>query len=264
MHVYHYGGYEAGAIKRLMQRHGTRVDEVDRLLRGRCPRRPAGTSSGRASAPRSSRYSLKQIEKFYMPAREGPVTEAGFSVVAFETWLKEARPGHPLWDRRVQPRRLRLDVDAACRGLKAIDVRGGRAMAGLAMGPARRRRLLEAPRGINGPAPKRRRTGHRTDLRPGGLMNSVRGPRRGRLLLADLLDWHRREEKSQWWRWYELRRQAHRRGARSRARCHRRTGGSWPTSRTEGRAPLVRRYRFRTAGPRIPTWATKSIRSPSG
>jgi len=33
-------------------------------------------------------YSLKQIEKCYMPAREGPVTEAGFSVVAFETWIK--------------------------------------------------------------------------------------------------------------------------------------------------------------------------------
>ena len=34
MHVYHYGGYESGAIKRLMQRHATREDEVDRLLRG--------------------------------------------------------------------------------------------------------------------------------------------------------------------------------------------------------------------------------------
>ena len=32
MHVYHYGGYEHGAIKRLMLRHGTCVDEVDRLL----------------------------------------------------------------------------------------------------------------------------------------------------------------------------------------------------------------------------------------
>jgi uncharacterized protein len=26
----------------------------------------------------------------------------------------------------------------------------------------------------------------------------------GRRLLADLIDWHRREEKSQWWRWFEL------------------------------------------------------------
>ena len=30
MHVYHYGGYESGALKRLMQRHATREDEVDR------------------------------------------------------------------------------------------------------------------------------------------------------------------------------------------------------------------------------------------
>src|SRR5205085_11156915 len=35
MHVYHYGGYESGALKRLMQRHATREDEVDILLRGR-------------------------------------------------------------------------------------------------------------------------------------------------------------------------------------------------------------------------------------
>ena len=34
MHVYHYGGYESGALKRLMQRHATREDEVDVLLRG--------------------------------------------------------------------------------------------------------------------------------------------------------------------------------------------------------------------------------------
>ena len=30
MHVYHYAGYESGAIKRLMQRHATREEEVDR------------------------------------------------------------------------------------------------------------------------------------------------------------------------------------------------------------------------------------------
>jgi len=34
MHVYHYGGYESGALKRLMQRHATREDEIDVLLRG--------------------------------------------------------------------------------------------------------------------------------------------------------------------------------------------------------------------------------------
>ena len=34
-------------------------------------------------------YSLKQIEKFYLPVREGPVTDAGFSVVEFERWLRD-------------------------------------------------------------------------------------------------------------------------------------------------------------------------------
>ena len=73
MHVYHYGGYEAGAIKRLMQRHGTCVDEVDRLLRGDVlvDLLNAVRQGVRASV---ESYSLKQIEKFYMPKREGPVT----------------------------------------------------------------------------------------------------------------------------------------------------------------------------------------------
>ncbi len=87
MHVYHYGGYEAGAIKRLMQRHGTCVDEVDRLLRGDVLVDLLNVVRQGVRASVES-YSLKQIEKFYMPRREGPVTEAGFSVVAFETWLK--------------------------------------------------------------------------------------------------------------------------------------------------------------------------------
>jgi uncharacterized protein len=88
MHVYHYGGYESGAIKRLMGRHQTRADEVDRLLRGEVLVDLLNVVRQGVRASVES-YSLKQIEKFYMPDREGPFTEAGFSVVAIETWLKE-------------------------------------------------------------------------------------------------------------------------------------------------------------------------------
>jgi len=35
MHVYDYGGYESGALKRLMSRHAVREDDLDVLLRGR-------------------------------------------------------------------------------------------------------------------------------------------------------------------------------------------------------------------------------------
>ena len=34
LHIYHFGTYEPGAIKRLMLRYATREEEVDRLLRG--------------------------------------------------------------------------------------------------------------------------------------------------------------------------------------------------------------------------------------
>ena len=64
------------------------VEEVDRLLRGDVLVDLLNVVRQGVRASVES-YSLKQIEKFYMPVRTGPVTEAGFSVVAFETWLKE-------------------------------------------------------------------------------------------------------------------------------------------------------------------------------
>ena len=91
MHVYHYGGYEPAAIKRLMRRHATREDEVDRLLRGdvfvdlyRVVREGV-----RASA---ESYSIKQIEKLYMPVREG-----GSPTPASRSWRTSAgwRPREP-------------------------------------------------------------------------------------------------------------------------------------------------------------------------
>ena len=35
LHVYHFGSYEPSGLKRLAARHGTRAEELDRLLRGR-------------------------------------------------------------------------------------------------------------------------------------------------------------------------------------------------------------------------------------
>ncbi len=64
MHVYHYAPYEPTALKRLMGRHGTREEEVDRLLRGgvlvdlfRAVRQGL-----RASV---ESYSIKRIEALY-------------------------------------------------------------------------------------------------------------------------------------------------------------------------------------------------------
>ena len=200
MHVYHYGGYESGAIKRLMQRHATCVDEVDRLLRGDVLVDLLNVVRQGVRASVES-YSLKQIEKFYMPAREGPVTEAGFSVVAFETWLKER-------DQAI------LDGIAAYNRDDCVStwmlrtwLEGHRADAVL-----RWPELDVGPPGGSGHgpvggrdrvAPTRRGAGPRAHRR--SRSRGRRAPEaEARRLLADLLDWHRREEKSQWWRWFEL------------------------------------------------------------
>src|SRR3990172_11098305 len=77
-----------------MSRQGTRKDAVDELLRGGVlvDLYEVVRHAIRASV---ESYSIKQVEKFYMPEREGPVTRAGFSVVQYEKWL-EAGEGHLL------------------------------------------------------------------------------------------------------------------------------------------------------------------------
>ena len=65
--------YEPTAIKRLMGRHATREDEVDRLLRGGVfvEPLPPGRPPGRSGLSGES-YSIKQVEKLYMPAPRRP------------------------------------------------------------------------------------------------------------------------------------------------------------------------------------------------
>ena len=76
MHVYHYSPYEPGAIKRLMGRHATRETEVDRLLRGgRFVDLYAVARQGLQASV--ERYSLKDLEPFFGFARAVPLQDAG-------------------------------------------------------------------------------------------------------------------------------------------------------------------------------------------
>jgi len=87
LHVYHYAPYEATAIKRLMGLHATREDEVDRLLRGKVlvDLYPVVRQGLRVGQPN---YSIKSIEAFYMGKRDTKVSEGGDSIVAFEQYLE--------------------------------------------------------------------------------------------------------------------------------------------------------------------------------
>jgi predicted RecB family nuclease len=87
LHVYHYASYEASALKRLMGLHATREEEVDRLLRGRVlvDLYTVVRQGLRVGQPN---YSIKSIEAFYMGKRDTEVSEGGDSIVAFEQFLE--------------------------------------------------------------------------------------------------------------------------------------------------------------------------------
>lgn len=84
-HVYHYASYEETALKRLAGQHATRVAAVDDLLRHGVlvDLYKVVREALRISEPS---YSIKYVEHFYRPAREGDVKTAGASIVYFERW----------------------------------------------------------------------------------------------------------------------------------------------------------------------------------
>ena len=210
LHVYHYAAYERTALGRLAQRHGTREEEVDRLLRG-------GVLVDLFKAVRQGilagveSYSIKRIEPLYALQREVALKDAGSSIVAFETWL-ELGAESPVEDGE--------QILAEIAGYNRDDVVSNWRLRDWLED---RRRDLEAARGRR-PAPprdQRRVRVRRADrARAGGGGRSPRSSPAGvpddpvdrasrpegaaRWLLAQMLTWHRREDKSAWWRYFAL------------------------------------------------------------
>jgi len=244
MHVYHYAGYEAGALKRLMQRHATRVDEVDRLLRGGVlvDLYTVVRQGLRASV---ESYSIKKIEKFYLPAREGPVTEAGFSVVAYETWLRDRDAQHLAdladynRDDCVSTWLLRDWLEGW--RLKAIDRGWPMERPPVADGlPSEAQTAQQAETA--------RRVAALTDDVPADRTNAS-DEQRSRWLLAQLLDWHGRDAKPEWWNYFRLQKL----GVDELIDSSEGLGGLVFEADLEarGRGGAVRRYRFKPQDHRI-------------
>lgn len=87
MYIYHYGIYEPAAVKRLSGRHGTRADEVDQLLRAeRFIDLHAVIREGLKASV--ERYSLKDLERFTDYTRKIDLPVAGASRRALESALE--------------------------------------------------------------------------------------------------------------------------------------------------------------------------------
>jgi predicted RecB family nuclease len=90
-HIYHYAPYETAALKRLAMRDAVMEAELDQLLREHrfVDLYQVVRQSVRAS---TEGYSLKDLEKIYWGKRDGEVTNAADSIVEYERWRETSDP----------------------------------------------------------------------------------------------------------------------------------------------------------------------------
>jgi uncharacterized protein len=184
MHVYHYASYERSALQRLMGEHGAREQELDDLLRGevlvdlyRVVRQALRLSL--------ESYSIKEVEAFYGFERGEEVAGGGGAAVAFEEWL-EAREDSILEE-------ICAYNEDDCRSLYQLH----RWLLGLRPPEVEWRMPLEERE-------VKEETKERLEERARVEAELLEGAEEGepRWLLAQLLEYHRREEKPQWWAYF--------------------------------------------------------------
>ncbi len=85
LHIYHYASYEKSALKKLAQRHGTRENQVDDLLRNEVLVDLYRVARQAVCISQPS-YSIKKLEAFYMKRRAAAIVAGDQSIVEFERW----------------------------------------------------------------------------------------------------------------------------------------------------------------------------------
>lgn len=87
LHIYHYGAYEVGALKRLMGRYATREDELDRILRGLLMVDLLSVVRHAIRAGVES-YSIKRLEPLYGFERRTDLPDANLALTRLQTVLE--------------------------------------------------------------------------------------------------------------------------------------------------------------------------------
>lgn len=198
LHIYHYAHYEETALKRLMCRYGTRENAVDDLLRHDVlvDLYQVVREALQVSEPR---YSIKNMETFYMGKRQGEVTSAVGSVVYYEHWRETGDP--KLLDQILEYNR------EDCRSLQLL-------LEWLwSIYPPQLRQAAASPEVAEAPDPKQEEAAARraeAEAEIARLEEPLRAglpedpatwdtAQHGRDLTALLLNFHRREAKPAWW-----------------------------------------------------------------
>jgi predicted RecB family nuclease len=205
MHIYHYAPYEPTAIKRLVGRHGACVDEVDELLRAEVfvDLYRSVRQGIRASV---ESYSIKRLEPLYGFARAVPLQDANFALQSYEAAMAL---GHDLGEISDLLKTIEGYNRDDC--LSALRLRDW-------LEDRRKELGAKCGRELPRPTPKSGEPPENLSIRLAevrAMMARLISPlpkdetewtteQRAIWLLAQMLEWHRREEKSVLWEYFRL------------------------------------------------------------
>jgi predicted RecB family nuclease len=202
MHVYHYAPYEPTQIKRMAGQHGVCMDEVDQLLRARIfvDLYRVVRQGVRASV---ESYSIKKMEGLYEFKRAVPARD---SVLALETFAAALALGDP----HDVPGNILNSIEAYNRDdcLSAWHLRkwleDRRLELEAKTGTALQRPIFEQAKEEE-LSPQIQQVRALMERLTSGLPadeTEWSSEQRARWLLAQMLEYHRREDKSAWWEYF--------------------------------------------------------------
>jgi uncharacterized protein len=204
MHIYHFGAYEQSALKRLVGKYATREDELDRLLR-------AGVFVNLHVITRHAvragieSYSLKDLEKLHGYLRIRDLRLVGQKKVLYEGLLESGYADA-----------IDEETIAVVKDYNKDDCISTKYLRDWL--EKLRQALIDEKKDIPRPTkedenPSENITAHQQRIQPllDELTRGVSFERKERdseqqakWLLANMLDWYRREKKSFWWEYYRL------------------------------------------------------------
>jgi len=204
MHIYHFGAYEQTALKRLAGKYATREDELDRLLRTKIFVN-LHTITRRAIIAGIESYSLKDLEKLHGYLRIIDLKTVGPHKLLYEGLLESGSIDVVDEETKNIVRDYNKDDCISTEWLRNWL-------------EARRTELIkegkDIPRPLAGDGnPAENITEHQNRIQPlfDALTRDIPIEKESRTieqqakwLLANMLDWYRREKKSFWWEVFRL------------------------------------------------------------
>ena len=204
MHVYHFALYEPSALKRLMGRYGTSEDEIDQILRAKMFVDLYRVVRGALRASVES-YSINELEKFFDYEREVNLRDANSALYGIAVPLELGDPDsidhehketveaynrddcfstRHLRDWLEEIRSALIDDGKAIRRPDPSDAQASESLT------ERQEMIAELASRIAGDVPVSE--------------EDRDGEQQARWVLANILDWHRREDKAVWWEYFRL------------------------------------------------------------